>query len=588
MIATTSSTTVTNTKQLFTRNRVVYPALPKQHIHWAYGITRPFPNDISSAVVSRFHVKFKSIYYDLLREGFSPRQANHSAATNAVEWFEAEWKPLAENAAMTFSMDEKKIAEFAKRIISEITGESLHAANSFDLLDDGEQGLYTEKLSIGAIRKSQLTIIKSSQELCKNLNIPFATGNIKAQSAKYLTTAFWTRKIKRSIYPERENIARKAGMIGKKASPYSTAEAQHIRNKQLKRTEVWASHNYAVNPDTKEPISMTKIMKTSVDSYRARIIAKATGLNKLKAENNWKAAMITVTCPGAFRVGKIDEHTISECIDYMRKIQKRISAAISDEKLQIAGMQVPQPHQDGTPHQHMYVIGEEADIQRFYDIIKDRATELHPNESNASEIRTELDWEDRARGGALSTYVLSYVLRFTTPEKEALGITDNKKEYQEASAEKNGSAEDSYYYMNGLRRVGWFGLPADYAWEAARRISKSYATSNPELLPIREAALNGDYATFTNLMGGIAIPRKERPYKPLTEQQTSYAGETYNRYVGAIIFGISIRVKGNSWSLISGLNMNYPRGDKSPESDDLYDDMDEIICLWAIPEPIPI
>jgi len=562
------------------------PALSAQNQDWVNSITELFPHDIAKIIDKKYYSHFKSFYRELLRNGVPEYRAVVDSAFKANVWLRTEWLPLAKNASLAFAMNDDEITKMANGIISELTQISVETANNFDCLDDGIQGIEGGELSKGAIRAGNLIVIEKAMEQCDRLKIKYAKGNFEAASKRYLDTLFWIRKLRRAIYPLRENIARKAGMIGKFKSPYSTLKAQDIRTRQLARAAKWSRENFAINPSTKQPISMADIIACAENSYRARIIAKAAGLNNLKAENNLASAMITITCPGAFRVGKSDERTITECIEYMRQIDKRISAAISKDKLKIAGMQVPQPHQDGTPHQHIYVIGSKADIQFFYNIIDKKAMDIHPFEKGAAEARTKIDWEDTTKG-VLSTYVLSYVLRFTTPEKEKLDITDDQKKHQEASAEKDGSAEDSYYFMNGLRRVGWFGLPADYAWEACRSATAEIIKSNPQIAKICEAAKAGNFAKFTELVGGIAIPRKDRPYKAITEDKTTKFGDTYQRYLGATIFGINVIVKGDVWELVAGLTINYPSGDESPKSRDFCDDMSELVCLWAIPEPAP-
>jgi len=569
------------------------PLISDSGFKFIESVSSLYPEDIKPKIETLYLNKAKKIF-SRLKKKYPDFIAAPKAIYQTNVWYREVWKDKAKGYTAALAMNDDDVIFLAKKITSTLTRRSINISNKFDNLDDGLPALNNGKVSRGANRAAQKFIIRWGLHICKGLSIPHAKGGFDSASARYLDVTFWIRKLRRAIYPVREDICRTLQMINKKTSPYSSKAAQEIRNSQLAKAANWSENMLAINPTTGEPISMKAIIDCAYDSYKSRIIAKASGLKNLQKENNWKSAMVTITCPGGFRAGKKHEQSIQGCIEYLRTTNKQINEEARKQGLKIAGLQVFQPHKDGTPHQHIYIIGSESDIISFYEIVKSRAwkTKAGDRQKYIEESRTKLDWEDSDKG-SLCTYALSYVLKLSTKESEEVAgdekILLQKEEYeQEPACEKNGSAEDAFYALNRIRRIGWIGLPDDYAWEACRKVSEKRTQHSAELSEASKAAKAGDYAEWTSLMGGICVKSKDRPYKSITVEKIDKYGDTYKQYIGAELFGISIILKGNSWSLVAGVNMNYPRGERSPEEHENYDDFDEIICLWEIPEPIPI
>jgi len=462
------------------------------------------------------------------------------AYTEANKWLVSATQKIHEQHRF-FAYGERGLKKLAQQFTSHITNKAQTKMLSFDLLDDGDAALDT--IRPAAIAAGNKYIATAGRRACKKLGINPAGGTIEVQAKKYTDEAFWTRRLRRVNYPQFEQLCKDLGLLSKSSSHYSSQGGQAIRKNMLENQKRWSESVSAFSPDQSKEIPMTDLIATAEKGHAAQVVAWSTGLKKLADANGWTAALVTITCPGTFRK---DGTTIQEALAHLRAVWKRINAQVKKDQLQIAGLQVWQPHKDAFPHQHIYVIGSETDISEFYSIVQDKALAVYPNENGAAENRTDIIWENTDKG-SLSSYALSYCLRFTgSSTGEAL--------------EKDGSAEDTWYSMNRARRIGWFGLPEQTHWDTCRKMTRSQTTTK-KLRGLRKAARRGDFAAWVNLSGGIAITRKDRGFTTITENRLSKYGEKVARYIGSVIDSVDIIIKGAPWKIemAAVVKPNYPR-----------------------------
>lgn len=485
-----------------------------------------FPDDIRAALIETWHHRVDSTFAKA-EENLPPWHtywhllAEEKARVEANVWLRDNWRNRVKQISFAFRLTDDELGKLAFKISSRFSQRRIDTfLRLSETIDTAKANIKADKL-----------IVRRGVNACKRLKISPASGGFAAAAMRYCDTAFWIRKLRSTVYPLREMYAREIGMIDNYASSHGVG----VRRDMLSKADKWAQGTVAINPETNEPVSMADILASASGAYKARIIAKATGLRNLQDANGWDSAMITITCPWSFRAGKKNYRDTQGCLAHLRAVQKRIGTSADKDELTLAGLTVFQPHRDGTPHQHSYVIGPKADIERFYEIVQEKALhDVLPDEEGADEHRTDIEWENRSKG-SLSSYALSYVLRLTKD-------TPTDPDQPTPSCEKDGSGEDAWYSLNHARRIGWFGLPEDYAWEASRRVSR-HATGG-KLAKLRKAAKDGDYAAWVELVGGIAAKRKDRPYGSITENRENRFGEASSRYIGAELFGVQIIIKG--------------------------------------------
>jgi len=401
-------------------------------------------------------------------------------------------------------------------------------------------------------------------KICKRLDTNQASGDVTVRGKKYMDAKFWRRKLNSVVNPLREEYLYKLGMIKKGRTHYASSVGQRIRASALRAQKQWAAQHIVKSEsgDFERPLS--EIIDEKEKGYRAKITAKAAGLNKYAKKHGMTAAMITVTCPGTFRR---DGTTIQGGLDHLRAVWKRALAEINKQTLTVAGLMVWQPHKDALPHQHIYMIGSQNDISVAYDIINDKALATYPDEKGGKEKRTSIKWQDD-KLGSLSSYGLSYVIRYAKDEDE-----DDGDETSGEACEMDGSAEDSWYAMNRCRRIGWFGLPSDVHWENCAQVQdwKLKEIKDKKLLKMIEAAKDGDYCKWMTLAGGIAVKRKERRMSSIRVERETQYGEKGWRYIGSEINNIEIIIRNVVPMLIEKLLAvvipNYPRGVKTKVKD---------------------
>ncbi|WP_018293735.1 replication endonuclease [Mariprofundus ferrooxydans] len=298
---------------------------------------------------------------------------------------------------------------------------------------------------------------------------------------KYTDEMWWRPRLRRIIRRKREELAVECGLVGKESSHYSSKLTQDEREQQLERNKKWAAKTVLVCDDTR--LNMSDLVESKEQCYQAELVTMLAGLRDIQDANGWHAAMITPTCPAAFRRLGV---TSAESADHLRRMWACSRAQAKRENLDIRGMQVWQPHKDGIAHQHIYCIGEKLQLERFAEIVRAHSLKLYPDEKGAQEHRCDVLYEDKDKG-RLSSYAARYVTRLA------------KKSDDETCATDTATAEDSWYSAHGIRRVSFFGLPSKKLWRYFREASREICNTK-QLKKIRKAARNGEYAGFVQAL----------------------------------------------------------------------------------------
>jgi len=346
-------------------------------------------------------------------------------------------------------------------------------------------------------------------------------------TAKYVDELWWRPRLRRIIRRKREELAIECGLVSKKGSHYSSKLTQDEREQQLERNKKWAAKTVLVCDDTR--LNMSELVASKEKCYQAELVTMIRGLRDIQDANNWHAAMITVTCPAAFRRFSI---TPAESADHLRNVWARSRAQAKRENLFVAGMQVWQPHKDAIAHQHIYCIGERSQLERFAEIVRAHSLKLYSTERGAQEHRCDAIDEDLSKG-RLSSYAARYVTRLA------------KKDDAETCATDTATAEDSWYSAHGIRRVSFFGLPPKKIWRYFRDASREICNSK-QLRKIRKAARNGEYAKFVQALHWTGN-KKELDFETLHEEVENRYRETTKKEIGIRFQSAQILKAAKKW-----------------------------------------
>ena len=391
------------------------------------------------------------------------------------------------------------------------------------------------------------------ERICRKVGIhpPSPKKSDDAVARRFLDRTWWKRVMRYALYPRREQVARDIGLV----KEYSSRAGRQTRRAMLRRQAEFVAAASAREKATGKEIPLEQLAKAKIEGEQARLVAKATGLLRYADEQGWQSAMITITCPGEFRR---DGTTIAEALDYLRGVWARIRAAAHRKGLKVAGAGVFQPHKDGLPHMHDFVIGPEADLAEFVEIVQEHALRLYPDEPGADEHRVDVRYEDR-RKGRLSSYLLRYVVR------------EYARPSEPTANDRTGSAVDAWYAMHHCRRIFWHGLPPDLWWESHRRCTRRQAKSR-RVRQLRKAARSGDYCRWLSEMGGVTgSSRRGRDTMTLHDVRENKYEEEVKVAVGVVTDGVAIVIR-REWEIVlRTVIVNDPSDGLSSANDDFLD-----------------
>lgn len=384
---------------------------------------------------------------------------------------------------------------------------------------------------------------------------------------KYTDRNWWQARLPRIIRSRREELAVECGLVNKKHSPHCSNFTRAERGQQLKRNKTWAEKT--IITDGKESFTMSELLTSKEACYNAEFYALLKGLSNIQQENFWHAAMITITCPSRMHPvsKKYDGTSIKKAKKYLSKTWARIRAKAKRDGLNIQGCQVWQPHKDGCPHQHIYVVGSFDDLLKFYKIAKHYAFIVDGKENGAAENR--FDWLDegaervkdengkykRREDGSyitkpttakLASYVAKYVTR--------LAIDDDDEDASYAL--KKATSEDAWYSAHGIRRVSFFGLPPKKLWRYFRKATRRICNSKI-LKEIRKAArgvkdkddnyiTKPDFAKFCKLIGWNGL-KKDLDLITETDNAINKYGELVKKEKSIIFKGVRLLKSTKKW-----------------------------------------
>ncbi len=335
-------------------------------------------------------------------------------------------------------------------------------------------------------------------------------------SGKLLNPNCWRKSISNMARKHEENLAIELELFN---SSYCSSAAKERHAEELAAKAAYL--NTLLNGDEAN-IKKAHAINAKLLMHQALTIAKIRGLINLKNKLGLHAIMITFTCPPKVRKG----NNIEACFAYLTKLQNKLTTFRSNHNLSLTGLTSIEPHNDGYPHMHTYIVGNKEDLNQII-AYSEKLTRKSPSRT------LNIIWED-SNISDLGFYVAKSILY---PKFEL----------------------DAWYRAHNQRRVNYFGLPADEVWNDLRKKPLSCSMGNKKLRAAQLAAKNGDYATFCLSVGGLALRRKDRPYKILYRKHLDAFNDVTRRKIGIIVFGRLIPKKHVLHTVVNIVKTKFPR-----------------------------
>jgi len=422
-------------------------------------------------------------------------------------------------------------------------------------------------------------------DLAQQYQLDFSSliNRVKVSSSilnRFEDPSVWKRKLSALCRSELQAVTRELRQVHKFFSPYSS----HITTKRYQfrqvKTEEYLANTILEN-ELGDSFSLLELSAKNSSNPYIRFVELVTiskGYAELASEIGYKCLFITLTSPSCMhrmqlkyeRKGKSskpisavpnpnwDQSSPKEVNRYLAHLYELITAKLARNDIHKFGIRSVEPHHDGTPHWHLALFIHPKDIELTKDIFREYALKDFPNEKGAAKNRVVF----KVMPNEFATgYTIKYITKNTTGNALNNSLDkDIDKEWHGTNPLDNALKIEAWARDCGIRQFQVIGVHSVQAYREFRRLDEQKG----KLELIRQAATNGDWASFVNLMGGPFITRKElevrlaygarqkldRETGEITEQTTSkYGDDAKDSVIGLIHAGVTILSRVHFWEV---------------------------------------
>ena len=326
---------------------------------------------------------------------------------------------------------------------------------------------------------------------------------------------------------------------------------------------------------------------------RAELMVRIAGFETIAQDLGHCGEFITLTCPSRFHRAhhisgseneKYDGSTPRQANHYLNQVWGRIQAALKRENIAIYGFRVVEPHHDGCPHWHGLFFMEQQHKKRFRQIVArygcredcqelglnyfqtdiqrkrkareiqiaqyERGEKVQSLSSISGSLKLEADFWQQAnwqvfqainarvdfkainwKKGTAAGYIAKYIAK-NIDGKNNYGenIGDDFETDDATPIVETAERVDAWASLWGIRQFQQIGGAPVTVWRELRREFADNINDDSDIMRAARAADLGDWGKFTQIMGGVAAKRSERPVQLYKELPMNNGQVWCNRY----------------------------------------------------------
>jgi len=344
------------------------------------------------------------------------------------------------------------------------------------------------------------------------------------------------RRLRRRAATARQHLAALLGTIGAGGAPYADHYAVTCWRERQAAAEAFGLSRVLLFEDGQQ-VPLWGVMESSRKARLAALYAQTLGLDELTQRRGLLPVFLTMTLPPQHhpnpRHGQPyagleweDAPCPGETDAAMGGLWKQLRARLAADDIDLLGLRVVEPHQDGCPHLHamMYLQDQEQSNRLDWHL-----QELCPEPVKGERIASKLMTLDRTKARP-ATYVMKYLLKCLPAHEDAAVHADGTVRDGDPDHLAHYAEVQAWASERRLRRFAWLGLHGiRTTWQRIRAMTDDEIEYAPDA--VQEAAhamREGAWADALEAMGAIRADGRERVRLTYAVKKNSY-GEDVKR-----------------------------------------------------------
>jgi hypothetical protein len=350
-----------------------------------------------------------------------------------------------------------------------------------------------------------------------------AKYSLVGQAKRLGCPMWWRRQLRRHLGRHFEDRVRREGLVRFDKCLYISDTS--LRRRRRQRASLAQSiERKTVECDDSSVLDLSDAVDSSVTNphiRRTELMVRTRGMEDIAKERGDLALFFTLTVPSAYHAQLRYGHrnpryagsSVSDAMTFLNQNWQRARAALRRKDILYYGMRVTEPHHDGTPHFHALLFCAPHDADNLAEIIRHYWLQDDGDEHGAKAHRASVKKLNLNTGSAVG-----YIAKYIAKNIDGFNVGEDFEGECRAAAER----VEAWASTHRIRQFQQLGGPVISLWRELRRLRDTIEI--PAIEYIRCVACNGDYGTFVNRLGGIALGHKVkmRLWKQRTGEITQY------------------------------------------------------------------
>lgn len=408
---------------------------------------------------------------------------------------------------------------------------------------------------------------------------------VETKWARINDARFWRRAIRVRLLREREHFYLRLNLIGRARESYVSDQQLQTRTRQLKQQRQWMEDTVLVprfiecGEQAEGPLTLAQVAASPKTRF-AKLYSFTKAMDEIATAEGLAAAMLTLTLEPEWHPNPShgacnwNGATPREGHQVIAKRWQSILRDLHRTKVGLSGLRVVEPHKDGCPHWHLWLLYRPevethvlAIVMKYFpgklkirapsrkgerlyrdDRICDTRADLLSGHGraprNANEgAQVEMSRIDRSISSGAS-YAMKYLLKTVDAGDQLNQDADlfgampaAEQDEQRAQHQATAQRVDAYRSLWGINAAQLFGVAKCLsAWDELRRLTQPPAhnklrelwslargSDKPGQIP-KCAGQRGNPRAFLEALGGLAACRRDEPHTILSIERLTVAG----------------------------------------------------------------